>query len=143
MISIQQPEDLIAIAVHNILSYRADDLAFLSLVARWEKKIILILEPFYPLAVIFDNGTITFQKNDDASADLVIRLSIETMLDLAFGRMNLLKALVSRRLKIRKLYKIPTLIRFYHIFFETVKMMAADPNTDHFAILESRKDGVL
>ncbi|MBD3187863.1 hypothetical protein GF325_13590 [Candidatus Bathyarchaeota archaeon] len=139
MISIQQPKDLIAIAVHNILSYRANDPTYLSLVTRWKRKIIIILEPFYPLAIIFDNGAITFQKKEDTGADLIIRLSIETMLDLAFGRMNLLKALVSRKLKIKKLYKIPTLIRFYRVFFQTVKMMAVDPNTDHFTIFESRK----
>ncbi|MCK4281475.1 MAG: hypothetical protein KAX10_05105, partial [Candidatus Lokiarchaeota archaeon] len=61
MISIQKPEDLISISLHNIFSYRKNEEEFIELVSNWNKKIVIHIEPFYPLTVIFDGNMIKFE----------------------------------------------------------------------------------
>ena len=56
MISIQKGEDLITITLQNILSYRKDDEDFINLVLNWNKTVLIEVDGFYPVEVIFDRN---------------------------------------------------------------------------------------
>lgn len=133
MISIQKGEDLITITLQNILSYRKNDEDFINLVLNWNKKVLIELEGFYPVEVIFDHDEIRFKINDfDKKINLKVKMGIYTFLDLAYGRLNPIKAVLKRKLKIKGLLKIGTLLKFMKIFLKTMKMVASDPNNNYY-----------
>ena len=135
MISIQKGEDLITITLQNILSYRKDDEDFINLVLNWNKTVLIEVDGFYPVEVIFDRNEIKFKiDNFDKKINLKVKMDIYTFLDLAFGRLNPVKAFLKRKLKIKGLLKIGTVLKFMKIFLETMKMVASDPNNNYFEL---------
>jgi len=135
MISIQKGEDLITITLQNILSYRKDDEDFIKLVLNWNKTVLIEVDGFYPVEVIFDRNEIKFKtKNFDKKINLKVKMDINTFLDLAFGRLNPIKAFLKRKLKIKGLLKIVTVLKFMKIFLKTMKMVANDPNNNYFEL---------
>ena len=135
MISIQKGEDLITITLQNILSYRKDDDDFINLVLDWNKTVLIEVDGFYPVEVIFDRNEIKFKTRDfDKKINLKVKMDINTFLDLAFGRLNPIKAFLKRKLKIKGLLKIVTVLKFMKIFLKTMKMVANDPNNNYFEL---------
>ncbi|MBD3215354.1 MAG: hypothetical protein GF311_22285 [Candidatus Lokiarchaeota archaeon] len=134
MIEIQQPKDLLSVSVKNILSYR-DENELQKLIHDYNKKIIIEIENFYPSMVVFRENTISFDFGDDlGKADLRIRMSLDTLLDLAYGRLSLPIAILTRKLKIKGIYKLNTVLRFKKIFLDTLKMVAKNPNQNYYEL---------
>lgn len=139
MISIQKPEDLLSVSLYNILSYRKDE-EFLELVQNWNKKILVEMEGFYPVMAIFQNNNISFKFRDiKQKPDLTIKIDLNTLLDMAYGRTSTVKAVLSGKLKIKGLYKIKTLLKFKKVFFDTMKMVAADPTENYYELNQNTK----
>jgi len=135
MISIQKGEDLITITLQNILSYRKNDEDFINLVLNWNKTVLIEVDGFYPVEVIFDGNEIKFKtKNFDKKINLKVKMDIYTFLDLAFGRLNPIKAFLKHKLKIKGLLKIGTVLKFMKIFLKTMKMVASEPNNNYFEL---------
>ncbi|TXT59861.1 MAG: hypothetical protein BAJALOKI2v1_160033 [Promethearchaeota archaeon] len=134
MISIEPPDDMISISLYNILTYRKEE-EYLNLLNNWDKTIMFEIDDFYPVNIEFSGDQITFKRTEpQKKADLKIKMSLETLLDIAYGRMNPVKAFISGKLKIKGFYKIFTLNRFMKIFLDTIKMMAEDPNDKYYKL---------
>ena len=56
-IEIEIPDDLISLSLYNIFEYRKNDKKFIKSVRDWNKKIVIYIEPFYPVSVIFEGDT--------------------------------------------------------------------------------------
>ena len=132
MLSIQSPEDVVSISMYNILSSRINEPEFNELVINWNKNIVVDIKPFYPLTIIFEGNEIKFKIGDLKKADLKIRIHVKDLLDMAYGRSNLIIAVLTRKLRIKGIYRIGTLLKFYKIIFKTMKMVAANPNNNYF-----------
>lgn len=135
MISIQKPEDLISISLHNIFSYRKDDKEFVKLVTNWNKKVVIHIEPFYPLTVIFEGNEIKFEMGEPDKADMKVKLNLQTMLDFAYGREDPLLGVGEGLMEMEGLGNdSDLLVRFYKIFMVSMQMVAAEPNTNYFEL---------
>lgn len=135
MISIQKGEDLLSISMSTILSYRKEDPEFQKLVLDWNKKILIEIEDFYPVEIIFSRNEIKFQVSDiDKKVDLKVKMNIFTLLDLAFDRLSPVKAVLQRKLKIKGVYKIGTILKFMNIFLKSMQMVASDPNNKYYEL---------
>lgn len=133
MISIQKGEDLLSISLNNILSYRKNDDEFIELVRNWNKKIVIELEDFYPVEVIFQGTEIKFKTKDlDQKVDLKVFMNLNTLLNLAYGRLNPVNAVLTRKLKIKGILKILTLMKFIKIFLTSMKMVAKDSAINYY-----------
>ena len=133
MLSIQKGEDLLSITLNNILSFRKDEEEFISLVVDWNKNIIIEILDFYLIEVIFKGNKITFKTNNfDKKIHLKVQLDLQTFLDVAYLRINPISAVLKRRLKIKGLLKIRTLLKFMKIFLKSMKMVAANPNLYYY-----------
>lgn len=133
MLSIQKGEDLLSITLNNILSFRKDEEEFISLVVDWNKNIIIEILDFYLIEVIFKGNQITFKTNNfDKKIHLKVQLDLQTFLDVAYLRINPISAVLKRRLKIKGLLKIRTLLKFMKIFLKSMKMVAANPNLYYY-----------
>jgi len=135
MISIQKPEDVISIALHNILSQRVDDKDFYSQVHDWNKKVVFEIKPFYPLTVIFEGDAIKFQPGDAEDADMKVKLELQSMLDLAFGRLNPFFAIEEGHMEIEGLGEdSEKLMRFYNIFMVSMQKAAQERNLNYYEL---------
>ena len=135
MIDIEKADDLLGISVRNILSYRINEKKFFKLVNNWNKKLIIEIEKFYPLEVIFEGNQIKFKIEDlDINVDLRIKMSLGTLLDIAYGRINPIIATIIRKVKIKGMYRIFTLLNFLRIFVKSMKLVAADPNQNYYEL---------
>ncbi|MBD3254560.1 MAG: hypothetical protein GF383_05680 [Candidatus Lokiarchaeota archaeon] len=134
MISIQKPEDLISVSLYNIFSFRKTDSEFYDLVSNWNKKIVLYVKPFYELTIIFEDDSIKFQIGSTDKYHLKFIIELQTFLDLAYGRIGLVSAVASGKLKIKKKYKLGTLLRFYKIFFNSLDKVVSNPVNNYYEL---------
>jgi len=135
MISIQKPEDLLSIALYNIFSYRKEEKKFYKLVHNWNKKIVLDVEPFYPITVIFEGDEIKFDLNIPDNPDMKVKLNMDMMLDMAYGRVNPLFAVEEGKMEIEGLGEDSgKLVKFYNIFMVSMQKVAQEPNQNYYEL---------
>jgi len=133
LINIAPAEDLLSIALKNVLSYR-DDEEYYELIHDWNKTIIIDVERFYPVAVKFEGDTISFNMDIPKKYDLKITMDINTMMDIAYGRSSPLMKVLTRKIKIKGILKVGTILKFMKIFLKSMKMVADDPNDKYYEI---------
>jgi len=135
MISIQKGEDLLSISLSTILNYRKEEPEFQKLVLDWNKKILIDIEDFYPVEIIFDHNEIKFKVSDiDKKVDLKVKMNIYTLLDLAYGRIGPINAVFQRKIRIKGLLKIGILSKFIKIFLKSMQKVASDPNNNYYEL---------
>jgi len=135
MLNIQQPDDLISLSLHNIFTYRKDDKKFIRSVKNWNKKIVLHIEPFYPVTVIFNGLDINFERKEVDDFDLKLIININVMLDIAYGRLSPTEAIDQKKMELIGLEKDPKLMpKFFNIFVTSMTMVADEPNLNYFEL---------
>lgn len=131
MLNITQPDDLISLSLYNIFNYRIDDKKFIRSVKNWNKKIVLHIEPFYPVTVIFNGLDINFERKEVENFDLKLNININVMLDIAYGRLSPAKAIEEKKMELIGLEKDPKLMpKFFNIFVTSMSMLAAEPDLE-------------
>ena len=140
MLNIEQPDDLISLSLYNIFNYRKNDKKFIELVTDWNKKIVIYMEPFYPVTVIFEGNEIKFKMGEPEKPDMKIKLDVNTMMDLAYGRADPFSLVGEGKLVMEGLGDDSELVvRFYNIFMETMMAVAADPQLHYYEIIEGAR----
>ena len=135
MVNIQFPDDLISLSLYNIFNYRRNERKFLKAVKNWNKKIVLHIIPFYPVTVVFEGEEIKFSRDDPKDPDLKVKIHINDMLDIAYGRMAPTTAIDEKRMEMEGLEKDPKIMpKFFNIFVTSMSMVAAEPNLNYFEI---------
>jgi len=61
-------------------------------------------------------------------------MNIYTLLDLSYGRLGPIKAVLKRKLRIKGLFKVRILLKFIKIFLKSMQMVAADPNNKYYEL---------
>ncbi len=133
MLEFEQPRDVLSAAVFNILNTRKDE-KYINLLSKWNKKIVFDIKDVYPITVIFGKGKISYEVGTSKKANLKIKMSINTMFDLAFGRKGLIGAVLTRKMRIKGFYKMGTLLKFYRIFYRPMKTLVKDPNNKYYEL---------
>ena len=135
MINIEKADDLLGISLYTILSYRKNDEDYIELVKNWDKKILIEVEEFYPIEVVFNGSNIQFQReNLDKKVDLKIRMSLNTLLAIAYGRINPIKAVVAKKVKMKGIFKLGTVLKFLKIFVGSMKQIATQTNENYYEL---------
>jgi len=135
MVSIQEPEDLISISLYNIFSKRKDEKAFKKLVHNWNKKIVIHLEPFYPVTIIFEGDNILFERGEPETPDLKVKMHINAMLDMAYDRINPFFAMEEGHMVIEGLGQDSSkLTKFYNIFMVSLQKAAQQENQNYYEL---------
>ena len=137
MLEISQPEDLLGLAIKNMLDYRKNDEKFSTYVTNWskkkQKKIVVNVVPMYAITIVFNGNEITIERGEAKKA-LKITLHVHSMLEMAFGRLGVIKATLTRKIKIKGIYRIGTILKFMKIFLKTMKMVADEPNINYYEL---------
>lgn len=140
MIKIQFPDDLISLSLYNIFSYRKNDRKFIKSVKDWNKKIVMHVEPFYPVTVIFEGTDIRFEMGEREGADMKVKIEINTMLDLAYGREDPFSAMGEGKIVMEGLGSDSSLIvKFYNVFMDSMMIVAKDPQLHYYEVIEGAR----
>jgi len=135
MINIEKADDLLGISLNNILSYRKMDKDYIELVNNWNKKIIIEIEKFYSVEVIFEGNEIKFKiDNLDKKVDLKVKMSLKTLLEIAHGRINPINAVLKGKVKMKGMFRVGTVLKFLKIFVNSMKMVASQPNQNYYEL---------
>ncbi|MFW9938366.1 MAG: hypothetical protein ACFFD5_12015 [Candidatus Thorarchaeota archaeon] len=135
MLNIELPDDLISLSLHNVFSYRRDDKKFIKTVKNWNKKIVLHIDPFYPVTVIFEGSDIRFERKEIDDFDLKLNIHIDTMLDIAYGRLTPIQAMDQKKMELIGLEKDPKIMpKFFNVFVTSMGMVAAEPNLKYYEL---------
>jgi len=140
MLNIEMPDDLISLSLYNIFNYRKNDKKFVRHAKDWNKKIIIYVEPFYPVSVIFEGSTIRFQRGEVEDFDLKMKIHLNTMLDIAYGRLSPTTAIEEQRMEMVGLEKDPKIMpKFFNIFVTSMNMVASDPELHYYELIEGAR----
>jgi len=135
MLNIEFPDDLISLSLYNVFSSRINDRKFIKHAKDWNKKIVLHIEPFYPVTVIFDGTNIKFDRKEDPEPDMKVTIHVNTMLDIANDRLNPFFAIEEGKMEVDGLGEdSEKIMRFYNIFVVSMQMVASEPNVNYFEI---------
>ena len=135
MLNIEFPDDLISLSLHNVFSYRLNDRKFIKHVKDWNKKIVLHIEPFYPVTVIFEGNNIRFERREYPEPDMKVKIHLNTMLDIANDRLNPFFAIEEGKMEIDGLGEdSEKVMRFYNIFVVSMQMVAQEPKVNYYEL---------
>ena len=133
MLNIDFPDDLISLSLYNVFSSRTDDRKFIKHAKDWNKKIVLHIEPFYPVTVIFEGSDIRFERGENPDPDMKVKINVNTMLDIANDRLNPFFAIEEGKMEIEGLGEdSEKIMRFYNIFVVSMQMVAQEPNLNYY-----------
>ena len=130
MIIINDPQDLLGLAVKNLFTPFLNDEKFIQKIKNWKKTVVVELKDLYPITINFNSGEIRIEYDEIAKYHIKIIMSLNTFTDIAEGKLGLVSAFLKRKVKIKNLYRIPTILKFKNILF-TALMFAtkqADKN---------------
>ena len=140
MLNIELPDDLISLSLYNVFSSRKDDRKFIKYVKDWNAKIVLHIEPFYPVTVIFEGSNIRFERKEYPEPDMKVKIHINTMLDIANDRLNPFFAIEEGKMVVEGLGDdSEKIMRFYNIFVVSMQMVAQEPNENYFELNKSTR----
>ena len=116
------PEEIISQAVINVLKKHEEmnPEKFNELLRGYKKK-ILIKTDLYPIILEFNDGKVkTNYVEDNEEADFSLSFYLETLLALAEGRTNVIKAFLSGKIKLNPILKIFSVLKAYRILFPPI-----------------------
>ena len=135
MLNIEFPDDLISLSLYNVFISRKTDKKFIKYAKDWNNKIVLHIEPFYPVTVIFNGKNINFERGEHPEPDMKVRIHVNTMLDIANDRLNPFFAIEEGKMEIEGLGEdSEKIMRFYNIFVVSMQMVAQNPNVNYYEI---------
>lgn len=137
MLEFEQPEDLLGLAIQNMLNYRKYDEEFNHYIMKWAskkpRKIVIDVLPFYAITIVFNGNTVRVERGETPKS-LKMTLHVHTMLEMAYGRLGIIKATLTRKIKVKGIYRINTILKLMKIFFKTMKKVGAEPNTNYYEL---------
>jgi len=122
-IQFNNPEDIFGIGIKNLLSYRKNEPKFKKLVINWNKTIIFEFPDLYSLSIHFQGNKIEIKYGLVDKYDLkVIMPELNVMNEIARGDIGPISGFLKGKIKIKKIYNIPVLLRFIKIFITALRI---------------------
>ena len=138
-LEIQKADDLISISMEGILRFQEKNPKYQSLIKDWNKNIIINITDIYPVTVSFSGLSVAFNIGESANPDLKVSMSLGTLLNIANKRLNLVLAVLSGKLKIKGIFRIGVLLKFYQIFLIPLQKISKQSNTRYFEVYKETR----
>ncbi len=119
---INQPEDILGLAIKNVLTPMLTNEKVLKKIKNWQRIIVVEIIGLYKITVIFNNSEITIEYGENPKYHLKIRMALDALISITEGRMGLISAFLRRKLKVKKIYRIFTINKFQSIFVKALHL---------------------
>jgi len=124
---INKPDDILGLAIKNLFTPFLHDEKFIKRINKLNRIIVLELIDVYPLTLTFHEGTIRIEYGENPDYDLKLRITVEAFAGIAEGKVGLIGALLKGNLKVKKIYRLLTVLKFYRILFPAIKKATETP----------------
>jgi putative sterol carrier protein len=121
MININEPQDLLGLAVRNLFLPFLDNELFYKKIKNWNKVIVVEIKGLYPITISFEKGEIRIEYDESPKYDLKLILTLNAFTEIAEGKLGLFSAFFKGKIKVKKLYHIFTILKFKNILFPALK----------------------
>jgi len=125
-----EPQDLLGLAVNSLLTPYLKEKKFQNKIRNWKRKIVIEIKNMYPISVIFNKGIIKIEYDEIPKYDLKIILSLKAFTEIAEGKSGMISAFLKGEIKIKKLYRIFTVLKFKNIFIPALKNAVMNKETN-------------
>ncbi len=115
----ETPRDFIGQLLHVLFQGVLSDEVTKRNVANWNMSVVIDTD-FYPVTLNFENG-LNFVYGEHDSATLRVQTTIEVILWIVEGRTSVIKAVLSRKIKIQGFLQHPrAAFRFYRLLSSAI-----------------------
>jgi len=125
---INEPQDVLGLAIKNLMTPLLLDPKFAKKVKKIKKRVIIIeLEDIYPLSLVFNDGDVSIEYGEKPKYHLWITITLDAFVGIAEGKVGMIGAFLKHKIKAKKLYRVFTILRFYKVFFPAIKAAHQNP----------------
>nr|MDO8085824.1 SCP2 sterol-binding domain-containing protein [Candidatus Sigynarchaeum springense] len=122
MTKISEPQDILGLGIRNLLGYIEGRGELEPLIANWEKTVVIELVGLYAVSIHFHEKGIQIEPGIDANFDVMVSMSLETIIALADGRTSPVRAFLKGQLKVKKAWHVGTLLKFLKIILPALRI---------------------
>ncbi|MHA1489742.1 MAG: SCP2 sterol-binding domain-containing protein [Promethearchaeota archaeon] len=122
---INEPQDLIGLALRNLITSLIIENEFKKNINKWKRVIIVEIKDLYPVTIVFNNGEISIEYDERPKYHLKIIITLGAFIGIADGSVGLISAFLKGQIKVKKIYRIFTILKFKNILFTALKKAMA------------------
>ena len=119
---VNEPEDILGMALSNLLTPILSNAIILNKIKNWNRTIILEVIGLYPITLTFNNSEITIVYGEKPKYHIKISITLEALLNIAEGKLGLISAFLRRKVKVKKIFRILTILKFRRVLFSALKL---------------------
>lgn len=125
------PTDVLGLALKNLLTPLLGDEKFRKKIKGLKRRVIVMeLKNIYSITLTFNNGEILIEYGAKPKYHLFISITLDAFVGIAEGKIGLIGAFLTRKIKAKKIYRVFTILKFKNIFFPAIKAANANPILD-------------
>jgi hypothetical protein len=128
---INQPQDLLGLAIQNVLEPVLEDEKILKKIKKFNKVITMEFTGLYPITITFNKGLISIDYGEKPKYDVKLIISVDAFTGMAGGGGGIISSFTQGQIRIKKMYRIGTLLKFASIFFPAIKKATENPILDN------------
>lgn len=116
----EEPKDFLGFLLYKLINKQLEDPNLSSDVIHWNMTVVLDTN-YYPVTISFDNG-VNISKDAIPNPTLRIKLSLDTIIQLAMNETSIVKAVLSRKIRIAGMLRHPLATKkFYSLLSSILK----------------------
>jgi len=124
---INQPQDILGLAIKNMLEPVLEDEKILKKIKNLNKVIAMDLKDLYPISITFNKGLISIDYGEKPKYDIKLIVSFDAFTGMAEGRGGLISSFLKGKIRVKKMYRIFTILKFASIFIPAIKKATEKP----------------
>ena len=124
---VNQPDDILGLALKNLLTPLLADEKIVKTIKKLNRVIIMELVDIYAITLTFNTGNIRIELGEKKPYHLKLIVTLDTFTGIAEGKIGLIGAFLKRKIKVKKIYRLFTILKFRKIFFPAIKAAAQTP----------------
>ena len=124
---INQPQDLLGLGIKNLLEPVLEDEKILKKLKKFNKVVVMELTGLYPISLTFNKGLISIDYGEKPKYDIKLIVSVDAFTGMAGGAGGLISSFTKGKIRIKKMYRIFTILKFTGIFLPAVEKLAEQP----------------
>ena len=124
---INQPQDILGLGIKNILEPILEDEKIVKKIKKFNKIIVMELSGLYPISINFNKGLISIHYGEKPKYDIKLIVSVDAFTGMAGGAGGLISSFLKGKIKIKKMYRIFTMLKFTSIFLPAIEKATEKP----------------
>jgi len=124
---INQPQDILGLGIKNVLEPILEDEKILKKIKKFNKIIVMELTGLYPITMTFNKGLIRIDYGEKPKYDIKLLVSVDAFTGMAGGAGGLISSFVKGKIRVKKMYRIFTMLKFTSIFLPAIQKATEKP----------------